>query len=648
MRHRPRATNSIRLLTSLVACTALAITGVAVTHHVQADHPALKPAASSVPTPAHVVVVMEENHSYSDIIGNTSQAPYMNSLAGQGALMTSSYAVTHPSDPNYLALYAGNTFGLTADECPLAEGNTANLGSELLAAGDTFKGYSEGLPSTGSQTCTSGEYASKHSPWVNFTNVPAADQLPFSSFPSSSNYASLPTMSWVIPNLDDDMHDGTITEADTWLNTNLSAYATWAKTHNSLLIVTWDEDDYTENNQIPTIIVGQSVKTGQYSETISHYNLLATLEAMYGLAQVGSSAGLSPITDIWSGSTSGGGNTVTVTNPGTQTATVGTATSLQLAATDSATGQTFTWSATGLPAGLSISSSGLISGTPTASGTANVIATATDSSGATGSAAFTYSVNPATGADKVTVTNPGSQTGTVGTAASLQISGTDSASGQSLAYTATGLPPGLAIGSASGLISGTPTTAGTYTVTITADDTTGASGSTTFTWTVAAASSGCTAAQLLVNPGFETGTASPWTASSGVINDDTTEPPHTGTWDAWLDGYGSTHTDTLSQSITIPSTCVSATFSFWLHIDTAETTTTKQDDTLSVQVLNSSGTVLGTLATFSNLNAATGYTQHSYSLVPYIGQTVTLEFTGKENSSKQTSFVDDDNAVNVD
>ena len=648
MRHRPRATNSIRLLTSLVACTALAITGVAVTHHVQADHPALKPAASSVPTPAHVVVVMEENHSYSDIIGNTSQAPYMNSLAGQGALMTSSYAVTHPSDPNYLALYAGNTFGLTADECPLAEGNTANLGSELLAAGDTFKGYSEGLPSTGSQTCTSGEYASKHSPWVNFTNVPAADQLPFSSFPSSSNYASLPTMSWVIPNLDDDMHDGTITEADTWLNTNLSAYATWAKTHNSLLIVTWDEDDYTENNQIPTIIVGQSVKTGQYSETISHYNLLATLEAMYGLAQVGSSAGLSPITDIWSGSTSGGGNTVTVTNPGTQTATVGTATSLQLAATDSATGQTFTWSATGLPAGLTISSSGLISGTPTASGTADVIATATDSSGATGSAAFTSSVNPATGADKVTVTNPGSQTGTVGTAASLQISGTDSASGQSLAYTATGLPPGLAIGSASGLISGTPTTAGTYTVTITADDTTGASGSTTFTWTVAAASSGCTAAQLLVNPGFETGTASPWTASSGVINDDTTEPPHTGTWDAWLDGYGSTHTDTLSQSITIPSTCVSATFSFWLHIDTAETTTTKQDDTLSVQVLNSSGTVLGTLATFSNLNAATGYTQHSYSLVPYIGQTVTLEFTGKENSSKQTSFVDDDNAVNVD
>ena len=265
MQYRPRVKHGIRLLTTLAAGTALAAAGITLTHGGGTAAPALKAAASTVPTPAHVVVVMEENHSYSDIIGNTSQAPYMNTLAGQGALMTSSYAVTHPSDPNYLALYAGNTFGLTADECPLAEGNTPNLGSELLGAGYTFKGYSEGLPSTGSTTCSSGEYASKHSPWVNFSNVPGSDQLPFSSFPSSSNYASLPTVSWVIPNLDVDMHDGTINEADTWLNTNMSAYATWAQSHNSLLIVTWDEDDYTENNQVPTIIVGQPVKAGQYS-----------------------------------------------------------------------------------------------------------------------------------------------------------------------------------------------------------------------------------------------------------------------------------------------------------------------------------------------------------------------------------------------
>jgi len=263
-----------------------------------APAPAAKPAAAALPTPAHIVVVMEENHSYADIIGNSS-APYINSLASSGALITASYGVTHPSEPNYMALFAGSTFGLSSDKCPVSEGTTANLGSELLGAGYTFKGYSEGLPSTGSTTCTSGEYARKHSPWINFSNVPTADSLPFTSFPSSSNYASLPTLSFVIPNLDDDMHDGTIAAADTWLKNKISAYATWAKSNNSLLIVTWDEDDYTENNQIPTIVVGAHVAPGQYDETINHYNLLATLEQIYGLTKVGASASASVISDIW-------------------------------------------------------------------------------------------------------------------------------------------------------------------------------------------------------------------------------------------------------------------------------------------------------------------------------------------------------------
>ncbi|GAA5190589.1 phosphatidylinositol-3-phosphatase [Rugosimonospora acidiphila] len=255
--------------------------------------------AATIPTYDHVVVVMEENHSYADIIGNTKSAPYMNSLASQGALMTSSYAVTHPSEPNYMALFGGSTFGLSSDACPTNEGSKANLGSELLAAGKTFKGYSEGLPSTGSTTCTSGSYARKHSPWINFSNVPTSDSLPLTSFPSSSNYASLPTLSFVIPNLKDDMHDGTITQADSWLNSHLSAYATWAKTHNSLLIVTWDEDDSTEGNQIPTILVGQHVVTGHYNQNVNHYNLLATLEKMYGLGLVGSSASATPITSVF-------------------------------------------------------------------------------------------------------------------------------------------------------------------------------------------------------------------------------------------------------------------------------------------------------------------------------------------------------------
>jgi len=158
---------------------------------------------------------------------------------------------------------------------------------------------------------------------------------------------------------------------------------------------------------------------------------------------------------------------------------------------------------------------------------------------------------------------------------------------------------------------------------------------------------GCPPAQLLGNPGFETGTAAPWSASSGVVNDNTQEPPHSGSWDAWLDGYGTTHTDTLAQTVMLPAGCSTYNLSFWLHIDTAETTTTTAYDTLKVQVLNSSGKVLATLHTYSNLNHNTGYAQHSFSLSAYAGQKITLKFTGAEDYELQTSFVIDDTAINV-
>ncbi|MFJ6838435.1 hydrolase [Streptomyces sp. NPDC091209] len=156
----------------------------------------------------------------------------------------------------------------------------------------------------------------------------------------------------------------------------------------------------------------------------------------------------------------------------------------------------------------------------------------------------------------------------------------------------------------------------------------------------------CTAAQLLANPGFESGSTS-WTGTSGVITNSSSEAARTGSYKAWLNGYGSANTDTLSQAVTIPSGC-SATLSFYLHVDTAETTTTTAYDTLKAQVVNSSGTVLSTLATYSNLNAASGYTQRSFSLgTTYAGQTVTIKFTGVEGSTLQTSFVLDDTALNV-
>jgi Zn-dependent metalloprotease len=235
----------------------------------------------------------------------------------------------------------------------------------------------------------------------------------------------------------------------------------------------------------------------------------------------------------------------------------------------------------------------------------------------------------------VTVANPGSQSGTVGTAKSLQMS----ASGGTAPYTwsATGLPTGLSINASTGLISGTPSAAGTFSSTVTAHDSGTNSGSATFSWTIGTSGGGCSG-QLLGNPGFETGSASPWSASSGVIDNSSGEAAHSGSWKAWMDGYGTTHTDTLSQSVTIPAGCT-GTFSFYLHIDTSETTTTTAYDKLTVKA----GT--GTLATYSNLNHNTGYALKSFTVAG--GQTVSLSFSGVEDSSLQTSFVIDDTALNL-
>ena len=150
---------------------------------------------------------------------------------------------------------------------------------------------------------------------------------------------------------------------------------------------------------------------------------------------------------------------------------------------------------------------------------------------------------------------------------------------------------------------------------------------------------GCSG-QKLGNPGFETGTAAPWSASSGVISNSASEPPHGGTWDAWLDGYGTEHTDTLSQSVTIPAGC-QATLTFWLHIDTAETTTTTAYDKLTVAVGTS------TLATYSNINHNTGYSPKTIDASSFAGQTVTIKFGGTDDSQKQTSFVVDDTALTL-
>lgn len=282
------------------------------------------PSAQTVPKPDHVVILMLENYGYSNIIEN-SNAPHINAWANdpKAALFTQSYALVHPSQPNYIMLYSGNNQGITNDNTTTnSPFNTCNLGASLIDNGFTFTGYSEDLPSVGSLVSTSGDYARKHSPWTNWqsptgTNtVDSTTNQPYTSFPTNTNYDSLPTVSFVIPNLAHDMHDPTfpnpnysvtaISNGDTWIYDNLNDYVNWAKTNNSLLILTFDEDDgysiggvSTSSNQITTIFIGQMIQGGSYTSHINHYTLLRTLEDMYTLPYCDSSANYSPITDCW-------------------------------------------------------------------------------------------------------------------------------------------------------------------------------------------------------------------------------------------------------------------------------------------------------------------------------------------------------------
>ena len=266
--------------------------------------------------PAHVIFVLEENYGYSNIIGS-SYAPTFTALskASYTANFTAAYAITHPSEPNYLDLYAGNDQGIVSDESGQYAGSLGdcNLGSSLIQAKYTFIGYSEDQPSVGYCSNDVPPYYTKHCPWINWIHgspdsVPVNSDIPFSYlngytkgpiFPDSLNYASLPTVAWVIPNIDNDMHDPStpstaISTGDTWFKKNMMPLVRWASnaSNNTIVITIWDEDDGcpTCTNNIPLLVSGGIVHGGNYSQTVNHYDVLKTIEDMYGLTECGSSA----------------------------------------------------------------------------------------------------------------------------------------------------------------------------------------------------------------------------------------------------------------------------------------------------------------------------------------------------------------------
>jgi phosphatidylinositol-3-phosphatase len=251
--------------------------------------------AERLPRFNHVLLVIFENKNAGSILGNPA-APYFNRLAAGGATFTHSYAVTHPSQPNYLALFSGWTHGVDDDSCPHTF-YSENQAAELIRAGYTFTSYSENLPSAGSKVCISGSYARRHAPWANFPNVPKHAQQPFGAFPS--HYSRLPDVAWVVPNVCHDMHDCSIATGNSWLRAHLGGYAAWAKQNNSLLIVTFDEAHGSPSNQIATIFYGAHVKPGRYGVHVTHYGILRTIEDMYGVPRLGRAREAQAITSVW-------------------------------------------------------------------------------------------------------------------------------------------------------------------------------------------------------------------------------------------------------------------------------------------------------------------------------------------------------------
>ncbi len=228
-----------------------------------------------LPLPDHVIFVWFENKSVDSVIHN-SNAPFINSLIAKGTLFTNMHAITHPSYPNYMDFFAGQSNDVTDDACILTPFMTDNLYTILKKAGKSFAWYSEDLPFTGSDTCFSGGYVAKHNPTSVFTNVPSSQNKTFSSFPS--DYTQLENVVCISPNLENDMHDGKVSTGDKWLQTNLSSLTEWCLTHNSIFLVYFDEDDGSQLNLIPAIAIGEHVKAGySSSQSYNHYSWTKTV-----------------------------------------------------------------------------------------------------------------------------------------------------------------------------------------------------------------------------------------------------------------------------------------------------------------------------------------------------------------------------------
>ena len=246
----------------------------------------------------HVILVVMENHNYDQV----RTLPYISTLISEYTSFSQSYAVTHPSQPNYLALWAASTF-VSNDNCP-PQGSpysAANLGNSCEAAGLTWKSYCEDLPSVGSTVCASSDflYRRKHHPCPDFSNLNHSNECPYTQLATDIAAGTLPALSFVVPNMCDDMHDCSTSIGDTWLSNNLPAMIS-AVGPRGLVILTFDEDDRKKGNNILTVFAGPTVKPNYVSsQTITHYTVVRTICDALGISSFANALSATPPSDVW-------------------------------------------------------------------------------------------------------------------------------------------------------------------------------------------------------------------------------------------------------------------------------------------------------------------------------------------------------------
>ncbi|HEY2956366.1 MAG TPA: alkaline phosphatase family protein [Candidatus Eisenbacteria bacterium] len=261
-----------------------------------------RPAPPAVPALEHVIVVVMENKSAERVL-NPTACPFTAKLAGAWTRFSRSYAITHPSQPNYLALWSGSTLEVTSNACP-PEGapfEVENLGHALEAAGRTWRAYSEDLPRPGSPACDSRGrlYTRKHEPWTHFGNLRHENERPYEELAADIAGRRLPDLAFVIPNNCRNTHDCPLQTGDSWLAKELPAMIE-AVGHRGLVVLTWDEDDHKAGNNILTVFAGAAVKAGYLStRPITHYTVLRTLCDGLRITPFGAATAESPITDVW-------------------------------------------------------------------------------------------------------------------------------------------------------------------------------------------------------------------------------------------------------------------------------------------------------------------------------------------------------------